>query len=297
MRMVLAMLLILLATPMFAADFDDELEAWRQKRVDGLIREESWTSLVGLDWLDADTSTRIGSGDENDVVIAGLPERFGTIRRESGRWLLALAPGAAATVAGRDIDSETPIFDERARDPSTQAAKVVAGRIRFVLIERAGRIGMRAWDTQAPLRLSFPGIDSFTGDTDWRIDARWQPHDPPRTIDIATVIGTVEPMANPGAAVFERDGKNYTLQALQDEGSDELFFIFADRTSGKTTYGAGRYLYAPIASNGIVRLDFNRAFNPPCAFSGFATCPLPPPENRLDLEVTAGEKKFAGLPH
>src|SRR5690606_6107933 len=193
-------------------------------------------------------------------------------------------------------EREVVILDPAA-DAAARSPKIEAGRIRFVLIERAGRVGMRVWDTQAPTRTAFPGIDAFPGDPAWRVTARWQPHVPARSIDIATVTGTVEPVPNPGAAVFERGGRTHPLEALRDEGSDQLFFIFADRTSGRSTYGAGRYLYTPLASDGAVVLDFNRAFNPPCAFSEFATCPLPPPENRLDLPVTAGEQTFRRPSH
>lgn len=296
MRAVFFIMLLSWATAVPASEFTSELESWRQKRLEALVREESWTSLVGLYWLDPAAVIRVGGRDDNDVVIAGLPDFFGEIRRDAGRWRLRPVPGGETSHAGHGSGDDTLLFDENAVDPAGSAQKIVAGRIRFVLIERSGRIGMRVWDTQAGMRTAFPGIDAYPGDPDWRIDARWQPHEPTRTIDIATVIGTVEPILNPGAAVFERDGKTYTLEALLEEGSDELFFIFADRTSGKATYGAGRYLYAPMAADGRVTLDFNRAFNPPCAFSEFATCPLPPPENRLDLAVGAGELSFA-KPH
>ena len=293
MRPFAIAVLAALIAPVFAADFANGLEAWREQRLEKLLREESWTSLVGLHWLDPAVATRIGSNTDNEVVIAGLPERFGVIRHDEGRWLLAPAPGVEARVDGAELANEMPILS-RDNDAAARAPTVEAGRIRFVLIERAGRVGIRVWDTQAPTRVDFPGIEMFPADPDWQVEARWQAHEPLRTIDIATVIGTVEPMPNPGAAVFERDGHEFRLEALREHGSDELFFIFADRTSGATTYGAGRYLYTPLPAGAAVTLDFNRAFNPPCAFSSFATCPLPPPENRLDLRVTAGEKAFRG---
>jgi uncharacterized protein (DUF1684 family) len=293
MRKFAAVCLVLLAMPTEAGDFAAEQQAWQRKRLENLVREESWTSLVGLHWLDPAVATRIGSNPDNEVVIAGLPERFGVIRHDDGRWLLAPAPGIEARVDGAELANEMPILG-RGNDAAARAPKVEAGRIRFVLIERAGRVGVRVWDTQAPTRVDFPGIEMFAVDPGWQVDARWQAHPPGRTIDIASVIGTIEPMPNPGVAIFERDGREFRLEALRENGSDELFFIFADRTSGKTTYGAGRYLYTPLPLEAVVTLDFNRAFNPPCAFSSFATCPLPPPENRLDLRVTAGEKAFRG---
>ena len=123
------------------------------------------------------------------------------------------------------------------------------------------------------------------------------PNPPGSTIEIADVIGGVAPVPNPGAVEFTRDGKSYRIQAI-DEGGDELFLVFADRTNGHGSYGAGRFLYAgaPDAAGNVV-VDFNQAYNPPCAFTSFATCPLPPPDNRLDLAITAGEKKYTGPLH
>jgi uncharacterized protein (DUF1684 family) len=130
------------------------------------------------------------------------------------------------------------------------------------------------------------------------VQATWVPFTPPHTLDIPTVLGTVDRMPVPGKAVFERDGKRYELlPVVEEEGSDQVWFIFADRTSGKETYGAARFLYADKAKDGKLVIDFNKAYNPPCAFTPYATCPLAPPENRLDLRVTAGEKKYRGGHH
>jgi len=119
------------------------------------------------------------------------------------------------------------------------------------------------------------------------------PHPAGKTIEIADIIGTLNQVPNPGAIEFQRDGKTYRIEAL-DEGDDELFLVFADRTNGHGSYGAGRFLYAPRPdAQGRVALDFNQSYNPPCAFTPFATCPLPPPENRLDLAVLSGEKAYA----
>ena len=122
------------------------------------------------------------------------------------------------------------------------------------------------------------------------------PHPAGRTIPIVNVLGMTEPMANPGVVVFEKNGKTHRLEAV-DEGDGQLFLIFADRTNKKETYGAGRFLYAAPAMNGTTTVDFNKAYNPPCAFNAYSTCPLPPPENRLDLAVTAGEKRYLGQEH
>jgi uncharacterized protein (DUF1684 family) len=155
---------------------------------------------------------------------------------------------------------------------------------------------LRVRDARARTRTGFVGIENFPIDVGWRYDARFEPHPPGKTIEIANVIGQLDAMPNPGAVVFERDGQTFRLEAV-DDGDGTLFLIFADRTNGKQTYGAGRFLYADAPVEGRTVVDFNRAYNPPCAFNAYSTCPLPPPENRLDLAVTAGEKTYAGPTH
>jgi uncharacterized protein (DUF1684 family) len=138
--------------------------------------------------------------------------------------------------------------------------------------------------------VSFQGLRWFPIETRWRIDARWIPHQPAPTLRIQNIVGQIVEMSNPGAAVFTVAGRDYRLEALLESPADEeLFFMFRDGTSGRTTYGAGRYLYTPLPKDGRVMLDFNRAINPPCAFTNFATCPLPPSANRLTVAIEAGE--------
>lgn len=296
MRVLWTALLLVSASCFAAPEFDTELEAWRARRIESLMREESWTSLVGLHWLDPAKKSTIGSASGSDIVIDGLPARFATIAKRGDDWLLTFADDVEATIDAAPARGEAALVsDQQASRAKAAPTKVRHGAIRFVLIERGERAGLRVWNAEAPGRMQFAGLDYFPADPSWRYSAVWKPHQPERTIDIATVIGTIEPMRNPGAIEFERDGVSYRLEALQEEGSDQLFVIFADRTSGGETYGAGRYLYTPMPdADDRVTLDFNRAYNPPCAFSEFATCPLPPPENRLNLRVTAGELKYRG---
>lgn len=280
------------------ADYASELQAWREQRARDLVREDGWIALVALHWLDPAEATTLGSASGNTLVIDGLPPTLGTIRHvPAAGWQIVPAPGQVLAVGNLEFREPVTLLGAE-RDDAAAArvpVKVTAGGIRFVLIERAGRIGLRVWDADAPARTGFGGLSWFDPDPSWRVVARWMPHPPGRTIDIANVIGMLEPMASPGAAVFERDGVSYRLEALQEPGSEELFFMFADRTGRRETYGAGRYLYtaAAAADADVVVLDFNRAFNPPCAYTAFATCPLPPPQNRLDLAVRAGERKPA----
>jgi uncharacterized protein len=182
-------------------------------------------------------------------------------------------------------------------DTSGAPTLVRFGNANFQVIERSGRYGLRVKDNDAATRKAFPGhMDNWPIDPAWRIEAKFEPHPPGTTIEIASIINTLDPMPNPGAVVFEKDGKTYRLEAV-DEGDGQLFLIFADRTSGKETYGAGRFLYAAPAVDGKTIVDFNKSYNPPCVFTPYATCPLAPPENRLDLAVTAGEKKYAHAAH
>jgi uncharacterized protein (DUF1684 family) len=168
------------------------------------------------------------------------------------------------------------------------------GRFRFQLIARGSRVGVRIKDPDARARKEFKGIPAFPPSAHWRIVARWEPANPPTEIAVPNVLGEVDRSPSPGTAVLTVDGKEYRLTPVLEEGSPDLFFVFGDETNRTETYGAGRFLYAAPAKDGTVVLDFNRAYNPPCAFSAFATCPLPPKQNRLALRVEAGEKRLPG---
>lgn len=279
-----------------AAEHAAQIEQWRRERAERLRRPDGWLSLVGLHWLEPGSHS-IGRDAGNDIVLAVGPPQLGTIElRDDGSVLLTPLPGAPAVID--DVPAAAPVV--LAPDSSGAPTRIALddGRAGMMLIERSGRLGLRVRDANAPTRTGFVGIDNFDIDPSWRIEARFEPHPPGKTIDIASVINTLEPMPNPGAVVFERDGRSHRLEAV-DEGDGQLFLIFADRTSGKSTYGAGRFLYAdpPAAGSDRVVVDFNRAYNPPCALNAYSTCPLPPPENRLDLEVTAGEKTYRGPTH
>lgn len=286
------------AVPAFADDdFAAELAQWQAQRAASLTREDGWAALVALHWLDDRRATGIGSDPEAGLRLENLAPNWGRVAHEAGGWRLHLADpdgveidGAAASAAPVAL-----VSDLEAGRRQVPATRVVAGSVRMALIERGGRYALRVWDAQAPARVGFAGLAHFPADPSWRIDATWIAHEPARSIDIATVINTVEPSANPGAVEFERDGRRHRLEVLAEPGAEQLFLIFADRSNGRATYGAGRYLYADRPdADGRVVLDFNRAYNPPCAFTAHATCPLPPPENRLDLAVEAGELRYRG---
>ncbi|MBN8481617.1 MAG: DUF1684 domain-containing protein [Xanthomonadales bacterium] len=273
-------------------DYASEIEAWRVQRAERLKAPNGWLSLVGLDWLKPGRNT-IGSAKDNDIVIARAPARLGTITLDGDVATIELEAGAAATIDGA-TSARTTLLDDSNETPTTVAFASVS----FYLVDRGGRKGLRIKDSEAATRTGFLGIDNFAIDPSWRIEADWVAFDPPQSLEIPNVLGTIDSMPVPGKAVFTRDGKSYELRpVLESADATQLFFIVADRTSGKETYGAGRFLYADAAKDGKVVLDFNKAYNPPCAFTPFATCPLAPPENRLPIAVNAGEKRYRGGSH
>lgn len=295
MRFPLALLAAAItAMPAIAMDpatHRDEVQQWREARAARLTAPEGWLSLVGLHWVEPGTH-RIGSAADNDLVLAVGPAHLGTLALADERITLSLADGVDAKIG----DGDTRV-GALAPDSSGAPTIVRFGEASFSVIERGGKFGLRVRDPQAKTRTGFAGIDAFEIDAGWRFEARFEPHPPGRTIDIVNVLDMLEPMNNPGVVVFEKDGQEYRLEALDDTGDGQLFLIFADRTNGKLTYGPGRFLYAPPPVDGKTIVDFNRAYNPPCAFTPYSTCPLPPPENRLDLAVEAGEKKYAAATH
>ena len=274
-----------------------QIEQWRADRLARLTAPDGWLSLIGLDWLH-EGDNRIGSGADNDVVLKTGPAHLGTLTLAAdGSMHLALARDAGATIDGKPVTEATLVDDVHAGPAGPTIVRF--GSANFYVIDREGRKALRVKDPAAPTRAHFAGIDYFPIDPCWRIDADWVPFAPAHKLEMGSVIGTIESVDVPGKAVFQRDGHSFELLPYQEEPGGELFFVLADRTSGKETYGAARFLYAALPAGGLdqpgkVVLDFNKAYNPPCAFTPFATCPLAPPENRLDVAVTAGEKKYRG---
>lgn len=272
------------------------IEQWRSTRVQELTAPDGWLSLVGLAWLQPGANT-LGSATDNSIVLASGPARLGVVDlAANGTVQLTLAADTGALIDGRQQPEATLVDDAHAG--KGRPTEVSFGTTSFYVIERAGREGLRIKDPQAPGRTGFLGIDYFPIDPGWRILADWVPAAPGETLEMGTVIGTTDKYPVPGKLRFSRDGKTFELlPVIEVPGDKQYFVVFADRTSGKETYGAARFLYVDPPHDGKVVLDFNRAYNPPCAFTAFATCPLAPPENRLALRVTAGEKKYRGGPH
>ena len=184
---------------------------------------------------------------------------------------------------------------ELSADTSAHPTVLASVPLRFFVIERAGKLGVRVRDLDNPHRRLFRGLDYFPVSTDWAVNARFEPYQPVRHLKIVNVLGMEVEMDCPGAVVFSKEGREWRLDALlEQQGAQDLFIMFADGTSGHESYGAGRFLHIPMPEGATVPLDFNKAYNPPCALNDFATCPLPPPQNHLKLRVEAGEKTYAG---
>jgi uncharacterized protein (DUF1684 family) len=274
-------------------DYRHQVEQWRADRVTRLTAPSGWLSLIALEWLQPGDN-RIGSAADNDIVVAAMPAHLGVVSlRADGSVHLALAAGSAALIDGKPLREAVLVDDALAGEGAPTVVSL--GTLSFLVIDREGRKGLRIRDTEAATRRNFAGIDHFPVDPAWRIDATWVPASAGQTLEMGTVIGTTEKYPVPGTARFSRDGKTFEIMpVIEVPGDAQYFVVFADRTSGRETYGAARFLYIDPPKDGKVTLDFNKAYNPPCAFTAFATCPRAPPENRLDVRVTAGEKNYRG---
>ena len=276
-----------------------DVETWRQGRLQRLQKADGWLSLIGLHWL-LEGEQSIGSAPDNAIVLNAGPAHLGVVRVQGAAIEFAAAedgPQVMVTDSGNWRPDGDRVWHTLAPDTGGKPSLVSVETISFLVIERGGKFALRVRDSEASTRRNFPGIEHFPVDASWRIEAAWTAHPTMQHFDIQNVIGTIEKMENPGYATFVRDGREFRIYPVIEEGSEDLFIIFADRTSGRETYGPGRFVYAAWPKDGTLIIDFNKAYNPPCAFSEYSTCPLPPPENRLDLKVTAGEKKFIAPGH
>ncbi|HVO45146.1 MAG TPA: DUF1684 domain-containing protein [Steroidobacteraceae bacterium] len=278
-----------------AHDELDRVLQWRAARVAELTSADGWLTLVGLLWLDPGDNS-FGSAAGNHLVLAhpGLPAVAGTFVRDGQNVRFTAAPGSGITYDGQPISTVQMISDMQG-EPTVLAS----GSLRFFIIERAGKLGVRIRDLDSPRRRNFQPIEYFPVNDAWALTARFEPYTPHRSIRIVNILGLEQNMDSPGAIVFSKDGHEWRLDTiLESPNDDSLFVMLADGTSGKESYGGGRFLRVPLpelTSGGYAtRVDFNEAYNPPCAFNDFATCPLPPFQNRLTLRIESGEKTYGG---
>ena len=266
----------------------NELEKIRAERVQRLTAPDGWLTLIGLHWLNRGENT-VGTAPDNTLRLAAGPAHFGRVNlAPNGRVTVQLADEAAATIQGQATRTGELSYG------TAQPTLVVAGTVSFFVIQRGDKIGLRVKDSAAVRRRDFVGLDYFPCDASWRIEAQWVPFAEPRPVPITNMLGQTTPAPVPGKAVFTREGRTYELLPIDEGPAEPLFFVIADATSGDETYAAARFLYAERPREGKIVLDFNRAENPPCAFTPFATCPLPPSENRFPVRIAAGEKNYRG---
>jgi uncharacterized protein (DUF1684 family) len=276
MHRAIALLFFLAAIAQPATEWDQ----WRSQRRARLMTDDSWLTLVGLFWLHDGT---------NDVPLPAHPAIDAHFILKNGRVTLEPEPRLG-------VKSPTALRDDT--DPAGPTV-VRAGTLSFQAIKRGDvkgdRFGIRVKDTNSDGRKNFKGLDYFSYNPVFRVTAHFEPYKPPRKIAISNVLGMTSDEVSPGALMFQLNGKTFRIDPILEQGETDLFIIFKDATSGKETYGAARYLYAhPPDAKGNTVVDFNRAYNLPCVFTPYATCPLPPPQNRLPIRVEAGEKKYAG---
>ena len=277
-----------------SVDYQKEIQDWRAMRLDRVAGPDGWATLAGLYWL-KEGDNRFGSAAGNELVLesGGLPALAGSFTLAKGQVTFTAAPGAGIFSGGKPVSTQKLVTDLNG-DPTV----LTRGSLSFYAIERsAGRYGVRVKDTAADARVHFKGLEYFPLDPGWRLEARFEAYPPGRKVSIVDVFGVPEDMDSPGALIFTLDGRDYRLDTVLETGETDYFVMFGDKTNGKETYGAGRFMYVKPPVNGVTVLDFNKSYNPPCVFSPYATCPLPPPENRLQFPVTAGELKYAAATH
>jgi uncharacterized protein (DUF1684 family) len=295
MKKTFSLLILLILTaiactqkPEADPNYVKEINEWDAKRVNRLKADDGWLNLVGRFWLEKGEST-FGISKDNDIVIESskLPEHIGSF----------LFVDSSVTFKAKD-DVEVLLDGKRAKeiilvdDQKKDMTVLQIGSIKFNLIIRDTLYGIRFRDLNSDLVKNFKGVERFPIDESWKINAKFEAYNPVKEIDVPNVLGQISKEKCPGAVVFERDGKTHRIDAV-DEGGARLFLIIADQTSGEETYGGGRFMYVNKPdSTGTILLDFNKAYNPPCVFTKYATCPLPPLQNYLKLRIEAGEKVY-----
>jgi hypothetical protein len=280
-----ALSLASLSQPQSGPDTEQQrINAWRRTRVAELTADDGWLTVVGLHWLH-DGVNYAGSAAGTDLPLPReAPAMLGEFTLKDGRVRFTAAKEVVVTVGGVPFDAGDVALDKTVLE---------AGSLRMLVIQRGARIGLRVRDLASPARQAFKGIEYFPIDESTRVQARFEPFTPPKEVPIVNVLGDVIDTPSPGRLVFRLGGAEYALDTIVDEpDAPDLFVIFRDRTNGDTTYPAGRYLHVPLPVNGMTTIDFNQAYNPPCAFTEFATCPLPPKQNWLKTSIEAGERRY-----
>jgi uncharacterized protein len=282
------------AAPSPQMAYINDVRRWRAERAQALTKDDGWLTVAGLYWLKPGPN-KAGSGPNNVVIFPRdkAPETTGTFTLQNGQVSFTPAPNAGVSMGGRPVTQTIALKND---EQEAKPTPLELNALRFYIIKRGELLGVRIKDLASPARTSFKGLNYFDANPAWRIETKLVPHPAPKKIPIANVIGLVSQQDSPGMFVFNVNGKTYTLDALGDRNDPTLDIMFADDTNGRETYGAGRYMDAVKVSGDTYVIDFNKSYSPPCAFTRFATCPLPPAQNRMKVTVNAGEKTYTG-PH
>jgi hypothetical protein len=291
MTMIVCLLVALAGVGSTPADsaYRKSIEKHRADRLAELRAPDGWLAVAGLFWLE-DGANSAGSDGSNAVRLPSrAPARLGSFELQQGRVRFVAARDAKVSAQGQPVS-------EFAFDPQKgQKSAIVSGDLVMFVIKRGDRYGVRLLDPQSPARTHFKGLSYFPLQTAYRVDAKFVPYDTPKKVPVPNVLGQTVEMDSPGYVTFTLQGRELRLEPVYETSKHEdLFFIFSDLTSRRETYPAGRFLHAPLHRNGHVDLDFNKAYNPPCAFTAFATCPLPTKANQLQVRIEAGELRVAG---
>ncbi len=269
-----------------------EVEEWQAARRATLMQTDGWLTLVALHWLD-DSETTLGSDPASDLVYTGsdTPARVGTFHLENGLVAWESAEGVRVTTAGGGEPVSYAVMNPADADPLV----LEAWPLQWLVVKRGDRFAIRLKDAQSVTRTEFDGIKHFPVMADWKVPARFELRETPDTILVPNVLGTVNKTPSPARVVFEVDGEARSLDLWKDSDDPENFFTaFGDETNGTSSYGGGRFIWIDAPDEeGRTWIDFNKAYNPPCVFTEFATCPLPPEQNRISTAITAGELVYA----
>ena len=290
-RLVAVWIATAAVAPTFNADdmvYRKTVESWRRKQEAALQADDGWLTVAGLFWL-KEGANRAGADPSNDIVLpaGSVPGRVGVFQFSRGQTIFQVETGVKVTINDRPVTTV-----ELKPDVPGPPDVIAIGDLKMYVIQRGNRYGIRLRDKNSKLRREFTGLGWFPVRESLRVRARFVPYDPPKLISIPNLLGDTEKLPSPGYAVFTLDRRQHRLEPVES-GDTELFFIFKDLTSGKETYPAGRFLYTEMPRHGEVILDFNKARNPPCAYTPFATCPLPPRQNHLPARMEAGETYHA----
>jgi uncharacterized protein (DUF1684 family) len=280
--------LFIISTAFGQSTYNNEIEQWKIKRVNSLKSDNGWLNLAGLFWLEEGKNS-FGSASNNQIIFpkGSIAHNAGNFILESQTVKLNAAKGVAIKINDQLATSDEIVFSKELDKPVAMSY----GSLHWTIIKREDKIGIRLRDYNSPLAKTFTGAERFPTDSNWKFDAVLQEPITPSTIPITNVLGQIIQMKFLGKLVFKIKEQTISLDAVEE--GQELFVIFGDLTNKKETYGAGRFLYAPKPdASGKIVVDFNKAFNPPCAFTPYATCPLPPKQNILPIAITAGEKTF-----